>query len=211
MNNTKLREDICLLAKSLYDRGYTHGSTGNISARCEDGGLLITPTSSCLGFLDPEELSHFDKNGTQIGGKKPTKEVSLHTAFYETRGARAGAVVHLHSHYSVALSMLPGLDEDDLIPPLTPYPIMLLGRVKLLPYFTPGDDAMGQAVRALKGEYSAVVLANHGPVVSSKDIRSAVFAMEELEAAARLTLELNGVNKTELNKQQIDALAVFRR
>lgn len=206
MSDNKLREHICLLAKSLYDRGLAHGSTGNISARCEDGGLLVTPTNSSFGFLDPDELSRFDTSGNHIAGKKPTKEMSLHSAFYETRGSDAGAVVHLHSHYSVALSMMPNVNEDDMLPPLTPYPIMKLGRVKLLPYFKPGDAAMGEAVRDLNGERSAVVLANHGPVVASKDIHSAVYAMEELEAAARLTLEMSNCQPIGLSHDQVAIL-----
>ena len=209
MNENKLREHVCVLAKSLYDRGLAHGSTGNISARCEDGGLLISPTNSSFGFLDPVELCRFNANGQQISGPKPTKEMALHTAFYDTRGTDAGAVVHLHSHYSVALSLLEGINEDDALPPLTPYPIMKLGRVKLLPYFQPGDEAMGQAVRDLKGQRSAVILANHGPVVASKDIHSAVFAMEELEAAARLAIEMLHEKPRPLNNQQLAALAAF--
>ena len=113
MNENKLREQVCVLAKSLYDRGLAHGSTGNISARCEDGGLLISPTNSSFGFLDPVELCRFNAHGQQISGPKPTKEMALHTAFYDTRGTDAGAVVHLHSHYSVALSLLEGINEDD--------------------------------------------------------------------------------------------------
>jgi len=212
MNETILREKICLLAKSLYDRGLAHGSAGNISARCNDGGLLVSPTNSSFGFLDPAQLSRFDKNGHHIEGAKPTKEMPLHAALYDTRGSDAGAVVHLHCHYSVALSIMPELDADDLLPPLTPYPIMKLGRVKLLPYFRPGDPAMGEAIRDLNGERSAVILANHGPVVAAKDIESAVYSMEELEAAARLTLEIRGKNPTILSREQVEILtAPFRQ
>ncbi|MEM9277210.1 MAG: 3-oxo-tetronate 4-phosphate decarboxylase [Pseudomonadota bacterium] len=210
MNESKLREQICTLAKSLYDRGLAHGSTGNISARCEDGGLLISPTNSSFGFLDPSELCRFNSKSQQVSGPKPTKEMSLHTAFYDTLGPDAGAVVHLHSHYSVALSLLPDVDAEDMLPPLTPYPVMKLGRVKLMPYFQPGDEAMGKAVRDLGGERSAVILANHGPVVAGKDIYSAVFAMEELEAAARLTLETYGKEPVELTSSQIASLSVFK-
>lgn len=204
MTETELREEICRLAKSLFDRGLTHGSTGNLSARLEDGGLLVSPTNSSFGFLDPAELSRLDAQGNHVDGLKPTKEMPLHMAFYDS--SDAGAVVHLHSHYSVALSMMPDLDPDDLLPALTPYPVMQLGRVKLLPYFTPGDAAMGEAVRRLGGKYAAVVLANHGAVVTSKTIRSAVFAMEELEAAARLTLEMRGKQPTLLTPEQVAVL-----
>ena len=145
MSETRLRDDICELARSLYDRGLAHGSTGNISARTDDGGLLVTPTGSSFGRLDPARLSRFDADGQLIGGDNPTKEMALHTAFYDTRGTRSAAVVHLHSHHAVALSMLPETDVDDALPPYTPYPIMKLGRVKILPYFQPGDAAMGRS------------------------------------------------------------------
>lgn len=209
MNESKLRDEMCLLAKSLYDRGVAHGSTGNISVRCEDGGLLVSPTNASFGFLDPVRLSRFDKNGALIDGDPPTKEFSLHAAFYDTRGSAAGAVVHLHSHHSVMLSVLPDVDANDMLPPITPYPIMKLGRVKLLPYFQPGDEEMGRAVRDLNGSRSAVILANHGPVVAAKTLRAAVFAIEELEAAARLTIELQGRTPRCLTQQQLSVLAAF--
>ena len=142
----KLRELICVLAKSLFDRGLTGGSTGNISARTSDGGLLVSPTGTSFGRLDPARLSRFDPRGTLIEGDNPTKEMPLHSAFYDT-SSTAGAVVHLHSCHSVALSMMPDIDEDNFLPPLTPYSIMKLGKVKLLPFFMPGDPAMGEAVR----------------------------------------------------------------
>lgn len=206
MSEAKLREEICSLARSLYERGYTHGSTGNISARTEDGGLLVSPTGSSFGRLDPARLSRFDAAGTLINGDQPTKEMPLHTAFYDTRGTRAGAVVHLHSHYSVALSMLPETDWDDALPPYTPYAIMQLGRVKILPYFQPGDPAMGDAIRDLDGQRSAVILANHGPVVAAGSIAKAAYAMEELEETARLVFTLQGRNPVSLDQRQIARL-----
>ena len=172
----------------------------------EDGGLIATPTNSSLGFLDPARLSHFDKDGQLIGGDKPTKEMPLHAAFYDTRGAKTGAVVHLHAHHSITLSLFNDIDENDMLPPLTPYPIMKLGAVKLLPSFAPGDAAMGQAIRDLAGERSAVVLANHGPVVAGEDIASTIFAMEELEAVARLAIENRGQSVRQLTVEQIYAL-----
>lgn len=206
MSNTRLRDEICDLARSLYQRGYTHGSTGNISARTDDGGLLVSPTGTSFGRLDPARLSLFDADGNHIGGDKPTKEMPLHTAFYETRGTRAGAVVHLHSHHSVALSMLPETDHDDALPPVTPYSIMKLGRVKILPYFQPGDAAMGDAIRDLEGQRSAVILANHGPVVAAGSVENAVYAMEELEETARLVFTLHGRPHNRLNPVQISRL-----
>lgn len=188
----RLREEICRTARSLFDRGLTHGSTGNISARLPDGGLLVTPTGSSFGRLDPARLARFDAEGRHVEGDAPTKEMPLHAAFYETRGS-AGAVVHLHSCHSVAWSLLPDIDPDDLLPPLTAYSVMLLGRVKLLPFFVPGDPAMGDAIRGVAGRRSAVMLAHHGPVVAGKTLEAASNAIEELEATARLALLTRGL------------------
>lgn len=202
MRDNELREMMCAMAKSLFDRGFTHGSTGNISARLEDGGLLVSPTGTSFGRLDPAKLSTFDKRGRHIGGDKPTKEMPLHSAFYDTRSS-AGAVVHLHSCHSVALSMLPDADEDNFLPPLTPYGIMKLGKVKLLPYFLPGDPEIGQAVRGLAGKRSAIMLANHGPVVAGKDIEAACYAIEELEETAKLAILTRGKNPNGLNENDV--------
>lgn len=199
---TRLRETICELAKSLFDRGLTHGSTGNISARTPDGGLLVSPTGTSFGRLDPGRLSRFDADGRLIDGGKPTKEMPLHSAFYDTRST-AGAVVHLHACHSVALSLLPDTDPDDFLPPLTPYAIMQLGRVALIPFLIPGDPAIGEAVRGLAGRHCAVMLANHGPVVAGKSVEAACNAIEELEATARLALLLRGLDARALDTEQI--------
>ena len=202
MRDSELREQICLLAKSLFDRGLTGGSTGNISARTEDGGLLVSPTGTSFGRLDPARLSRFNADGFQIDGDAPTKEMPLHSAFYDTRST-AGAVVHLHSCHSVSLSMMPDVNEDNFLPPVTPYGIMKLGKVKLLPFFLPGDPAMGEAVRGLAGKRGAVMLANHGPVVAGKDIEAACNAVEELEDSARLAMMVRGVNARILTAQEV--------
>lgn len=202
---TRLREQLCDLARSLFERGLTHGSTGNISARTEDGGLLVSPTGSSFGRLDPARLARFDASGRHVSGDKPTKEMPLHSAFYDTRGT-AGAVVHLHSCHSVALSMMPDVDPDNMLPPLTPYGIMLLGKVKLLPVFLPGDPAMGEALRGLQGRHSAVMLANHGPVVAGKTAEAACNAIEELEATSRLALLTRGTGAVGLNADQVAAV-----
>lgn len=202
MSEAALRDQLCEMARSLFERGLTHGSTGNISARTEDGGLLVSPTGTSFGRLDPARLSRFDAQGRHVSGGKPTKEMPLHSAFYDTRST-AGAVVHLHSCHSVALSMLPEVDDDNFLPPATPYAIMQLGRVKLLPFFVPGDPAMGDAVRGLAGKRSAVMLANHGPVVAGKDVAAACNAIEELEATAKLTLMLRGLPAQMLTADQI--------
>lgn len=199
----RLRETICAMARSIFDRGLTGGASGNISARLSDGRLLVTPTGSSLGTLDPGRLSLLDAQGRLVSGDAPTKEMPLHSAFYETRGAKSSAIVHLHSTHSVALSMLPETDPDNVLPPLTPYSIMRLGKVKLLPYFRPGDAAIGEAIRGLAGKRSAVLLANHGPVVAAKDLEAALYAMEELEETARLALLTRGMSPRMLTPAQV--------
>ena len=206
MNENKLREQICTLAASMFDRGITHGSTGNISVRLDNDDILVTPSGSSFGSLEPNEIVKVTKSGQSIGSLLPTKELPLHKAFYETRGMKSGAVVHLHSTHSVALSMLPGIDEDNVLPSYTPYSIMLLGKVKLLPFFVPGDPAMGDAIKGLAGKRSAVLLANHGPVVSGKDLESSVNAIEELEATAKLALILKGADAKALDESQINSV-----
>ena len=207
-----LRETMCRLAASLFERGLTHGSTGNISARTADGGLLVSPTGTSFGRLDPARLSRFDADGAFVEGDRPTKEMPLHAAFYDTR-VSCGAVVHLHSTHSVALSMMPeygGGEANDFLPPLTPYAVMRLGRVRLLPFFLPGDAAMGEAVRGLAGRRSAVMLANHGPVVAGRDVEAAVNAVEELEETARLAMLTRGLNPRALTDAQLkDVVTTF--
>jgi len=203
VSETKLRELICVLAKSMFDRGLTGGSTGNISARTDDGGLLVSPTGTSFGRLDPARLARFDANGRFVDGDKPTKEMPLHSAFYDTRKT-TGAVVHLHSCHSVAWSMMPEVDPDNFLPPMTPYSIMKLGKVKLLPFFMPGDPAMGAAVRGLAGKRSAVMLANHGPVVAGTDVEAACNAIEELEDTAKLAMLMRGYDAKMLTAEQVN-------
>ena len=202
MTDTRLRELLCELARSLFERGLTAGSTGNISARTADGGLLVSPTGSSFGRLDPAVLAHFDASGQQIDGAPPTKEMPLHLAFYESR-QQVGAVVHLHSCHSVALSLLPGQDADDFLPPLTPYAIMKLGRVALLPFYLPGSAELGDAIRGVAGKRSAVMLAHHGPVVAGRDPEAACNAIEELEDTARLALLTRGCKPNMLSGEQV--------
>ena len=202
---TAARDDIARWAKSMFDRGLTGGSSGNISVRLDDGSLLVTPTGTSMGFLDPALISHLDPSGQLLSGDAPTKELALHDAFYQTRTG-TGAVVHLHSCHAVALSTLPEVDPDNVLPPITAYGIMKLGKVRLLPFFLPGDPAMGDAVRGLAGKRSAVLLANHGPVVAGKDLDAAVYAMEELEETAKLTLMCRNMSPNLLNDAQVQAL-----
>ncbi len=201
---TRLREALCEWARSMFERGLTNGASGNISARLSDGRLLVSPTGTCFGRLDPARLAVVEE-GQHVGGDAPTKEMPLHSAFYDTR-QQTGAVVHLHATHSVAWSMLEGVDPDNVLPPLTAYSIMRLGKVKLLPVFLPGDPKMGDAVRGLAGKRSAVLLANHGPVVAGRDLDAAVFAMEELEETSRLALLTHGLSPRLLNNTQVQAV-----
>lgn len=187
---SKVREEIVRLSRSLFDRGFSVGSAGNISAAVEDG-ILMTPTNSSLGNLDPARISKVSRDGKHLSGDKPSKELFLHNAFYETR-QQTGAVVHLHSTFATALSCLTDINPEDCIPPLTPYVVMRVGEVKLVPYVRPGDEKAGDLIRELGGRHAAVLLANHGPVVTGKDITSAVYAAEELEETAKLLVLLRG-------------------
>ncbi len=197
------REQICEMAKSIYDRGLTGSASGNISLRLSNGQLLVTPTGSSFGRLDPARLTLLNQDFSYCSGDQATKEMALHSAFYETRPGITGAVVHLHSSHSVALSVLPDIDPENVLPPITAYGIMKLGKVKLLPYFMPGDPAMGDAIRGLAGKRSAVLLAHHGPVVAGKDLEAAVYAMEELEETAKLTLLTHRLQPNLLNDSQV--------
>lgn len=210
---TRIREDICRIARSIFDRGLSHGSTGNISARLDDGWLL-TPTGSSLGSLDPARLSKLDWNGRLISGDPPSKENFLHLAMYEERAkanAHAGAVIHLHSTYSVAVSVLADVDPNDVLPPLTAYYVMRIGSLPLVPYFAPGDLRLADAVRRFAGRHHAVLLANHGPVVAGSSLAAATDAMEELEATARLFLLLQGQRTRTLTPEEVQTLRARAR
>jgi len=201
MQESKLREQICELGRSIFDRGLTHGSTGNISARCADGWLL-TPTGSSLGRLDPSVLSKLDWNGKHLSGDPPSKENFLHLAMYQEQ-ARNQAVIHLHSTHSVAVSVLADLNPDNLLPPLTAYYVMRIGTLPLVPYYAPGDLALAEAVRGYAGRHQAMLLANHGPVVSGTSLSATADAIEELEATAKLYLLVHGHRIRSLTPAQV--------
>ncbi len=188
----------------MFDRGLTPGSSGNISARVDDGWLM-TPTNSCLGRLDPATLSKVDAKGKLVSGDKPTKEAFLHLSVYEQRPS-AGAVVHLHSTHSVAVSCLSDIDPRQPIPPITAYYVMKIGNLALLPYYPPGDMTLANAVREVAGKHHAILLANHGPVVAGKDLEAAVYATEELEETAKLYLMLRGNRLKILSDEQVAEL-----
>ncbi len=199
-----LREQLCEFGRSLFERGLTAGSSGNLSVQLDDGWLM-TPTGVSLGRLDPARLSRLGPDGRLMDGDPPTKESPLHTAVYARRGS-ARAIVHLHSTYSVAVSLLRDVDPANVLPALTPYYVMKIGRLPLVPYHRPGDPRVAEAIRDLAGEHAAVLLANHGPVVSGDSLEAAVNAIEELEETARLFLTLDGKPIRTLTEAQIDEL-----
>ncbi len=203
-NETRLRDEICALGRSLFDRGLTAGSSGNISARLEDGWLM-TPTNVSLGRLDPARLSKLDQGGQLVSGDQPTKEAVLHRAMYDARPG-SGAVIHLHATHSAAVSCMAGLNCDDCLPPLTPYFVMKIGRLPLIPYHRPGDPALARAIRSHSCRHCAVLLANHGPVVSGTTLDNASHTIEELEETAKLFLLLRGTPVSPLDKAQIEEL-----
>jgi ribulose-5-phosphate 4-epimerase/fuculose-1-phosphate aldolase len=205
MTETEARDLMVELAASLFARGFSVGSAGNISMRVDDG-FLITPTNSSLGRLDPAKLSKLDHAFRHVSGDPPSKEVFMHRAFYVTR-AEAGAIVHLHSTLATAVACLPDVNSDNPIPPLTPYFVMRIGRrMPVIPYFRPGDPAMEPAIKAAAPDARAVLLANHGPVVSGKTLLDAVYAAEELEEAAKLYMALRGNTPRLLTSSQVDEL-----
>lgn len=204
MNEGELRGLLVTLAASLFARGYSVGSAGNISVRLPDG-YLMTPTNSCLGRLDAARLSRLDAGFAHIGGDPPSKEVFMHRAFYQAR-PDAGAVVHLHSTMATAAACLEGADAEP-IPPLTPYFVMRIGRhLPVVPYYRPGDAAMEPAIAEHARTAKAVLLANHGPVVSGRTLTEAVYAAEELEEAAKLFLTLRGAPVRRLSPDQVEDL-----
>lgn len=205
MSEERLRAEMVALSASLFARGFSVGSAGNISARLPDG-FLMTPTNSSLGSLEPGRISKLGPDFAHLSGDKPSKEVFMHRAFYQAR-PDAGAVVHLHSTMATAVACLPDVDADNPIPPLTPYFVMRVGRtMPVVPYYRPGDAAMEPAIHEAARDAKAVLLANHGPVVSGATLRDAVFAAEELEEAAKLFLLLRGQPMRLLTPGQVDDL-----
>jgi ribulose-5-phosphate 4-epimerase/fuculose-1-phosphate aldolase len=201
MSEQDIRNNLVKWGKSLFERGLTAGSSGNMSARLDDG-FLFTPTNSCLGFLEADRISKLDLSGKHVSGDPPTKELPLHFGFYDQRPA-SGAVVHLHSTYATALSCLSDTDPRDAIPPITPYVVMRVGRVPVVPYTRPGSAEVKPMIDALAADHPAVLLENHGPVVAGASLDAAVFAIEELEEAARLAIILRGMKVRHLSPEAI--------
>ncbi|MFK0005369.1 3-oxo-tetronate 4-phosphate decarboxylase [Paenarthrobacter sp. NPDC090522] len=201
----RLRENVIDAARSIFNRGLTHGRTGNISVRWEDK-ILVTPTGSSLGTVTVDELSLIDAAGKHVGGNKPSKEAFLHAAVLRAR-PQDTAVVHTHSTYSAAVSCLYHAEGASVIPPLTAYFAMRVGTLPLLPYHAPGDAALEGLAEATAADHLAMLLSNHGPVVAGKDIDSAMDALEELEETAKVYLLLQGHNTRPLTPEQAAAAA----
>ncbi|MGH6862215.1 MAG: 3-oxo-tetronate 4-phosphate decarboxylase [Phyllobacterium sp.] len=182
---TDLRQKLVRMGALLYNRQLAHGSAGNLSVRLEDGSILITPTNSSLGFLEADRISKLKPDGDLISGDRPSKEYFFHLAVYDERPA-AQAIVHLHSTYSTAVSCLCHESTENVLPPLTAYHVMRVGKLPLVRYFRPGDRALADEVRAVSRHHRSMLLANHGPIVSGASIEEAVYAYEELEETAKL-------------------------
>nr|WP_218059214.1 aldolase [Gilliamella apicola] len=199
------RDGLVKLAKSLFDRGYTHGSSGNMSVMLSDNTIIATPTNSCFGDLDVNTLSKIDVYGNHLSGDKPTKEVPMHLAFYTTN-AHYRAVVHLHSTYLTALSCLKDVNKGNCLPGVSPYFFMKVGKLPLLPYFKPGSQEIANTILQYAKTNSAILLANHGPVIAGKTLKEAVYNIEELENTAKLYFLLKPYKYNELSQAEINQL-----
>lgn len=204
MNEQDARRAMARAGRWLASRGLAPGTSGNISIAVE-GGWLVTPTGRRLGDLSPGRLARTDARWELLRGDPPTKELPLHAAVYEARPG-VTAVVHLHSSHAVAVSCLSGLDEEDALPPITPYQVMRLGRTALVPYAPPGSRQLGEAVRARAEAHSSLLLENHGPVVAGPSLEEVVAAAEELEESARLNLLLAGREHRRLSPERVQEL-----
>lgn len=209
MLDAEIRQAMVNIGRSLFDRGYATGGAGNLSALLPNGHVLATPTGSSLGRLEAESLSLVDQDGNHIGGLKPSKEVSFHLAIYRER-PQCRAIVHLHSTYLTALSCLDGLDRENALRPFTPYYVMRIGKLPVVPYLKPGDPEISSALGKLARENRAMLLASHGPVVTGSDIVDAADNAEELEETAKLAFLLHGRSIRYLTDDEITALSAGR-
>ena len=204
-NEQQAKTEMQRYGRSMFERGLTGGASANISVRTATG-FIISPTNSCIGFLELHELSVLDKEGNWLSGEKPSKEFALHKAFYDQR-PQDHAVVHLHSTYATALSCL-DVAETELLPPLTPYLYIRLGHVARVPYFSPGDQELADAVQAVTASTAGVLMENHGPIVSAATLASAMYAIEELEESAKLTIILKNQQCRDIPSQKVNELLV---
>jgi 3-dehydro-4-phosphotetronate decarboxylase len=213
MTETEARDEICRVGRSLFERGYVHATAGNISVRLDDG-FLITPTDACLGFLEPDRIARVDASGQQTSGDRASKTLALHTRIYAAASAfdaDTRCIIHTHSTHSVALSL--NCSNTELLPPLTPYFVMKVGHVPLLPYTRPGDPAVSEQVAGLIEHYGnegtplrAVMLQRLGPKVWHSSLEAAMSVLEELEETARLALLTQRDAPAPLTEPQIEEL-----
>ena len=204
MSEAKAREAICLAGERMFARGLVHGTSGNISVRVEDGWIM-TPTNARLNTLDPARLSKVGRNLQLISGDPPSKESTLHVAIYE-RQPQTRAVVHTHSPYSVAVSCMEHDRDEDVLPILTAYYVMRVGRLKMVPYFRPGDAALAAAVGEAATTHKSLLMANHGPILAGRSMDEALYALEELEETARLFMLLRGIPARTLGPAEVQEL-----
>ncbi len=205
MSEKQFREDMVRYARSMFERGYSSGGAGNISLKLPDGNILATPTNSSFGDLDADALSKVTMQGELLSGQKASKEVLMHLAMYRQR-PQCGGIVHLHSPWLTALSCLPGIDPENALPPITPYYVMRVGKLPVVPYIRPGSPLIAEHVEKLAAEHNSILLANHGPIISGKDIREAVFNAEELEETAKLYFMLKPFGMNTLTQKNVDEL-----
>jgi 3-dehydro-4-phosphotetronate decarboxylase len=210
----RAREEICRVGRSLFERGYVHATAGNISVRLEDGGFLITPTDACLGFLDPARLARLDAEGKQQSGDRASKTIALHMRIYAAArrfDAGTACVIHTHSTHCVALTLTDA--KGELLPALTPYFVMKVGHVPVVPYHRPGAPEAAERVAEAIAQYGAagkpiraVMLERLGPNVWHDSPAAAMAVLEELEETARLQLLAGGTALAPLGLEQIDEL-----
>lgn len=201
----ELRSELTAMGRLLHARGLAHGTAGNLSVKLDDGSILITPTNSSLGELDASRISRVSPTGDLLSGDKPSKEYFFHLALFKAR-PQAQAIVHLHSTYSVAVSCLDHDQPEDVIPPLTAYYVMRVGKLPLIPYHPPGDHQLASVVERVSTTHGSMLLANHGPIVSGRSLKEAVHAHEELEETAKISLLLGGLATSPLDPQQVALL-----
>lgn len=205
MTEQQLREQMVALARSMFERGYATGGAGNLSLKLPDGNFLATPTGSSMGRLIASELSVVDINGQQISGQRASKEIAFHLAIYKNN-PQCNAIVHLHSTYLTALSCLDNLDMDNAIRPFTPYYVMRIGQLPVIPYLRPGEPRLAEELEMRAAQARAFLLANHGSVITGSDLEDAVDNAEELEETAKLMFLLNNQSTRYLTDAEIDDL-----
>ena len=204
MTEKNLRYEMVECCRSLYDRGFAAGGAGNVSVRFDDNSILATPTGSCLGRLNPDELSRVDSRGKVLSGLPPSKEVGFHLSLYSDPACNC--VIHLHSTWTTLLSCRGDLNKEEAIRPFTPYFVMKIGKAEVIPYYPPGDNSLADELGKWAGKRNAFLLQNHGSVVTGKTLLDTMDLMEEFEETAKLHYLLKNTPVKHLTQQEIDTL-----